>query len=178
MAQNWIQMVLEFISSEGDSTTCLGNVFQYSVTCAIKKFFIFSWNFLCISFYPLLLALLLSTTEKDLAPTSDTLPLHAVRHWWGPLSVVSSPGWPGPAPSAFPHKRDAPVTSSTLLSSTGPAPRAPCLSCTEKPRTGLQMWPQQSWVEGQDHLPIGNSLPDAPQDTTGHMLAHRQLAVH
>lgn len=35
--------------------------------------------------------------------------------------------------------------------------------------TELQMWPHQSTVEGQDHLPgpAGHSLPDAAQDATG-----------
>ena len=63
-ASRWILNV--FI--EGDSTTSLGNLFQCSVTLMVKKFFhMFVWNFLYSSFRPLLLVLLLHTTEKSLA---------------------------------------------------------------------------------------------------------------
>ncbi|KAJ7417752.1 hypothetical protein WISP_62774 [Willisornis vidua] len=54
------------VSSEGNSTTSLGNLFQWSVTRTLKFFLIFWWNFLCISFYPLPLALCFGTTEKSL----------------------------------------------------------------------------------------------------------------
>jgi len=43
------------ISIEGDSTTSLGSLFQYSVTLRGKKFFLmFRRNFLCLSLCPLL----------------------------------------------------------------------------------------------------------------------------
>ncbi|XP_048154063.1 uncharacterized protein LOC125323267 isoform X2 [Corvus hawaiiensis] len=63
------------LSSEGDSTTSLGNLFQFSVTSTVKKFFIFRWNFLCLSFCPLPLVLLLGTTDKRLIHLLDTHPL-------------------------------------------------------------------------------------------------------
>lgn len=37
-------------------------------------------------------------------------------HWWCLLPVIPSRAWTGPAPPAFPHKRDAPVPQSALLS--------------------------------------------------------------
>ena len=55
------------ISREADSTTSLGSLFQCSVTLTIKKFFHILQSFLCSSFRPLLLILLLCTTEKRLA---------------------------------------------------------------------------------------------------------------
>ena len=59
------------ISREGDSTTSLGNLLQYSVTLRVKKFFLmFRRNFLSLSLCPLPLVLSLGTTEKSLAPSS------------------------------------------------------------------------------------------------------------
>jgi len=59
------------LSREGDSTASLGSLFQCSVTLRGKKFFLmFRRNFLCFSLCPLPLVLLLSTTEKSLAPSS------------------------------------------------------------------------------------------------------------
>ena len=56
------------ISTGEDSTTSLGNLFQCSVTLTLKKFFhTLVWNFLCSSFRPLLLVLLLHITKKNLA---------------------------------------------------------------------------------------------------------------
>ena len=69
------------ISSEGDSTTSLGNLFQSSVTHTVKRFFlIFRWNFLCISFCPLPLVLSLGTTEKNLFHPLGTFPSDIYRH--------------------------------------------------------------------------------------------------
>ena len=46
------------ISVEGDSTASLGSLFQCSVNHTVNKFFCMSvWNFLCLSFRPLLLVL-------------------------------------------------------------------------------------------------------------------------
>jgi len=40
------------ISREGDTTTSLGTLFQCSITVKVKQFFlVFSWNFLCFSFF-------------------------------------------------------------------------------------------------------------------------------
>ncbi|XP_056342920.1 translation initiation factor IF-2-like [Oenanthe melanoleuca] len=63
------------LSSDGDSTTSLGNQFQGSSTSKVKKFFVLRWNCLCISLYPLSLVLLLGTTEKRLVHLLDTHPL-------------------------------------------------------------------------------------------------------
>ena len=63
----WVSRQALDIFLEGDSITPLGNLFQCSVTLTIKKFFcMFVWNFLCSSFKPLLLVLLLLTTVKSM----------------------------------------------------------------------------------------------------------------
>jgi len=53
-AQDLVQVGLEYISREGDSTAPLGSLFQGSVTLSGKKFFLmFRQNFLCFSLCPL-----------------------------------------------------------------------------------------------------------------------------
>ena len=49
---------------EGDCTTSLGKLFQCSVTLTVKKFCMLLQNSLGSSFRPLLLVLLLHTTQK------------------------------------------------------------------------------------------------------------------
>ncbi|XP_068775232.1 uncharacterized protein [Struthio camelus] len=89
------------ISSQGDSTTSLGNLFPCSVTLTGKKFFlVFSWNCVCFSLCPLPLVLSLGTTEKSLAPSSRHPPFrqfYTLRRL--PLSLTESQnrlGWKGP----------------------------------------------------------------------------------
>jgi len=61
---------------EEDPAAFLVNVFQRSDTFTVQKFFItFVWNFLCCSFCPLLLVLLLYITEKSLASFTCLLPI-------------------------------------------------------------------------------------------------------
>lgn len=67
MAQNCVQTQFSDISTEGDLTISLDNLFQCSVTHMVKKFFLI---FLCMSFCPLPLVILLGTTKKSLAPSS------------------------------------------------------------------------------------------------------------
>jgi len=58
-------------SCEGDSSVCLGSLFQCSITTKVKSFFLmFRWNFLCSSMCPLPLVLSLGTAEKSLALSS------------------------------------------------------------------------------------------------------------
>ena len=52
--------------------------------------------------------------------------------------AFSSPGWTVPALSASPHRRGAPVPSSSLWPFTGHSPLCPCLCCTGEPITGLR----------------------------------------
>lgn len=59
------------ISTEGDFTGSLDNLFQCS-HCTVKKLFlVFRWNFPGIRFCPLPLVLSPGTTEKSLAPYVD-----------------------------------------------------------------------------------------------------------
>ena len=101
------------ISSEGDSTPSLGNLFQCMVSCRVKFFLMFMWNFLGISFCPLVLVLLLSTTEQRLVlalspPCTDlcTLVRSPLSHLFLRLSRSSS--------LSLAWKRSAPVPSSSL----------------------------------------------------------------
>lgn len=74
---------------------------------------IFRWNSLHISFCPLRLALLLSTTEHSLFPPLTP----PCRHWQTLMSFplsVSFPGWTGPAASGSPQKWGASVPSSSF----------------------------------------------------------------
>jgi len=50
-----------------DSTASVGNLFQCSISLIVKKFCMIVCNFLCWNFWPLLLVLLLHTTENSLA---------------------------------------------------------------------------------------------------------------
>lgn len=58
------------ISSEGDYTNSLGNLFQHLATHTIMFFLTFRWNSLCSCFCLFPLILLLSTTDKCLPPSS------------------------------------------------------------------------------------------------------------
>ena len=53
-----------------------------------------------------------------------------------PPIVFFSQGRTDPRHSAFPQKRSAPGSLSSLLPSTGLSPGDPCLSCTRRPRNG------------------------------------------
>lgn len=60
-ASTWVLI----ISTEGDTTTSLGSLFQRSVILTVTKFFVmFRWSFLCSSLCRLPLVLLLGIAEK------------------------------------------------------------------------------------------------------------------
>lgn len=83
----------------GKSTASLDNLFQRVVTCTVKNFFlIFRWNFLFINCLSLL-----STTKE-----SWSILLTPFPQIFTDTDEVPSP-WTGPAPSAVPFKRDAPL---------------------------------------------------------------------
>lgn len=89
------------ISSEGDSITSQGNLFQWSVIYTAKFFLMYWQNFLYINVSPLSLVLVLQSTKKEpwsifLAPSLQTVYIH-YTHLWGLLSLVSSWCWTGPA---------------------------------------------------------------------------------
>ena len=134
-----VQMGLEYLL-EGDFTTCLGSLFQCSVTLTIKKsFHILGRNFLCSSFRLLLLVLSRWHTPPRRAwshPFASHFPLDIDKHLSDLLSVLFSAGWIDPGYSAFPHTGDAPGPSSSLWLSTGLLPGEPCLFWTGEPRTG------------------------------------------
>jgi len=117
----WVSRWVLNISIVGDSTTALGNLFQYSVIFTINKFFcMFVWNFVCSSFRPLFLVLLLLATRKNLASfICLPFPLDIYKHCSDPSSVFFSPGWTDPGYSIFPHTGDAPGPLSPLWPSTG-----------------------------------------------------------
>jgi len=63
------------ISTEGDCVTSVGSLFQCSIALTVKFFPMLVQNFLCSSSRPLLLVLLLCTTEKSLASSICLPPL-------------------------------------------------------------------------------------------------------
>ena len=88
------------ISKDGDSTTCLGNLCQCSVTRTVKKCFpMLRGNLLCFSVCPLPLVLSVGTTEKTLAPSSLHSPFRCVYmhlYMYKPLSAKVLSSWLGP----------------------------------------------------------------------------------
>lgn len=69
MGQDCAPMVLEYLQCRWLHGLS-GQLFQCSVTHTVKNFLIIGWNFLCVSFCPLPLVVLFSTTKKSLAPPS------------------------------------------------------------------------------------------------------------
>lgn len=65
VTQNMLRWVWS-VSTEGDFMTSLDSLFHCSAALTVKKFLILlSWNFLCFVLWPLLLILLLGTTEES-----------------------------------------------------------------------------------------------------------------
>ena len=98
------------ISLERDSTTSLGNLFQYSVILTVKMLFcMLIRNFLCSGFRPLFFVLSLCTLRRAWPhPFASHLPLDIYKHLSDPLTVFFSPCWIDPGYSAFPHMGDVP----------------------------------------------------------------------
>lgn len=120
-------------------TTCLGNLYQCSVTWILKKlFFIFRRNFLCISLCPLPFIPLLGTSELGpifLIPSLLILLYTLMRSHLSHLFSILI--YQLPQPFSF-HERNAPVLNH-LCSPSLPlrlTPGNPCPSCTEETRTG------------------------------------------
>ena len=140
-SQSWLPSTMSrwllSISKGGDSTASLGKLCWGSVTHAVNKcFLVFRGNHLCFSLCSLPLVLHWGPLERVCLHPLCTLPLGIDTHWWGPPWTFSSPGWAVPALSAFPHRTDAPVPSSSLWPFDGLSLVCPCLSCTGEPRTG------------------------------------------
>lgn len=75
-------------------------------------------------------------------------------HWKYSPWTFSSLCWTVPVLSGFPHRRVAPVTSSSLwLFDVSLILRSPKLD------TEIQLWPVHGWVEGRDDLPWPADLP-------------------
>lgn len=64
-----------------------------------------------------------------------------------------------------PHRKDAPIPSSSLWPSIGFFPACPCLTCTTLMELDsvLQVWRRHWWAEGKDHFswPAVDALPSA-----------------
>lgn len=58
------------MSSEGDSTSSLNNLFQNADTCTVKFLLLFRWSFQCLGFCLLPIVLVLGTTKRSLASSS------------------------------------------------------------------------------------------------------------
>lgn len=156
---------LNNIFRKGDPTTSLGTLCQCLVTLRGKKFLLMlNWNCLWLRLWPC--SLVTGHRWVWLHPL-DNFPMDT--HWSDPLWTFSSPGQAGPALSAFPRMRDAPVSSSSYKPFAGCIPGAPGLSCPGQPKTGhsmLHVKPHLGEVDGEDDLPqpAGSALPCAAQD--------------
>jgi len=109
------------------------------------------------------------------------------REWWSRPCVFSSPDWIFPVPSASPHKICAPGPSQLCW------PSLDTLQCLNvflvvkgpKLNTVVEVWPQQYWVQRDDHFLTlaGNTISDTNQDAIGllgylgTLLAQLQLSV-
>lgn len=70
ISQNCVQEAFEYLQ-EGDSTTYLSNLCQYSITLTVNNFFLMlTWHCLCFSLCLLALVLSVGTTVKSLASFS------------------------------------------------------------------------------------------------------------
>lgn len=102
-------------SSDKESPTSLGRLFQWSTLLTAKKLFlILRWN---LSHYSLYLLFLVLSMWRRLwrcgcgdVLSSRKLPIPFCSHfvstvelWWGPPQAFSSPGWKDPTPSVFPQ---------------------------------------------------------------------------
>ena len=84
-------------------------------------------------------------------PTHFITPLVICTQWEDPPQTLPSPCWTVPSLSAFPHRTDASVPSSSPWPFIGLSPVCPCLFCSGEPRTGhsSQTWCHQCGVEGR-----------------------------
>jgi len=80
------------------------------------------------------------------------------------------------------RKRGAPALRSSLWSSSGPTPTAPCPCCVGSPRTGCGTpgGVSQQQSRGQNHLPhpAGHASLDAAQDMVGPLGFKHTLPAH
>ena len=175
MAQNCNQTVLEYLHWDihTDSRPSLGNLFQYTLTCTVKFFIIFRWNFPRISFCPLPLISLPGTTEQiEPGPSFDTYLqiLTDIDKFPSQSFLLEAEQAQLPQPFLL---REVLHLPSSLLLSTGSAPGAPHLSCAEESRI-RHSTPDVPHQQHHQPQPAGSALPKASQDAES-LLGHRAL---
>lgn len=120
------------IFKEGDSKTSLWQCFVSHIVW--KCFLPFSKKLFYFNLFPLPLLLALGTTERILAPSFLHSPFRYLCTFLRFPWASSSPGCTVPTCSAFLHRRDSPVTLSSLWSYILLSPVWQDLSCTEGTR--------------------------------------------
>lgn len=146
----------------------------------------FLWLVGCCFFFffnfkpcPLPLVLLLCTTDS----VYFTLPIRYLCTLTKACFGFYSPGWAVRVLSDFPCVSDAPKFLIIIMSHHWIlSPASSCFSCTGEPTTECNRpdVSQQGWDEGKGPLPwpAGNALPNAAQDTAGHLWCKNTLPAH
>ena len=149
------------ISADGDSTTSLGNLIQPLTTVTVKKCRV-QMEPHVLKFVALVLSV--GTTEKILAPFSSFLPIRCLYRAVRSLLILLFYRLNSPRSLSLSwHER---CSSPSVIA-------AWSWTCSSKSEsflhwqarswyTGLQVWTDQSWAEGKDHItwPAGNTLPN------------------
>lgn len=131
--------VLKTTTNE-NSTTSLGKLFQWLTTVTAKKFL----SYINLSQCNLFMLALVFSSWKDLYHLPCSCPFSSGTLWWGLHHTFSRE-----TPSLFPHKASSPALWSPLW----PSFRTLLGLQEQELDTSLQMWPYQHWVEWS-HLPF------------------------
>ena len=158
------------MSTDGTSTTSLGNLFQCLTTLTVKDFFLISSPNLCsLSLKSLTLLLSLQTLLKSCPLLSCSSPLGIERPLSGQLAAffrLNSPSSQSVLIGEVLHPLDhfcGPPWDALQQIHVPPVVRTPHLD------TVLQVRPHHRTGEGRDHFPYpaGHASFDAAQDTVG-----------
>lgn len=113
-----------------------GNLFQCLMSLTVqRRSFLFRWNLPCFSLSHCLLSCQWALLKKAWLYLLSSLPLDICMHWWHFPWIFSSPGYTVPVLPGFPHRRNAPLPSSSLWPFIGLSKVCLRVSCTGGPRT-------------------------------------------
>lgn len=92
-----------------------GNLFQCLMSLTVqRRSFLFRWNLPCFSLSHCLLSCQWALLKIAWLYLLSSLPLDICMHWWHFPWIFSSPGYTVPVLPGFPHRRNAPLPSSSL----------------------------------------------------------------
>lgn len=113
-----------------------GNLFQCLMSLTVqRRSFLFRWNLPCFSLSHCLLSCQWALLKIAWLYLLSSLPLDICMHWWHFPWIFSSPGYTVPVLPGFPHRRNAPLPSSSLWPFIGLSKVCLRVSCTGGPRT-------------------------------------------